>query len=175
MKYKTPEQFHNRLSFLFHVTLALPLAAFVYLFLEIRNNGLQPVAGGAYSSSLFEYLLAAVGAVIAGLAFHRLKKDLQYLNKRDELQERLKAYVQSCFMFYMLVALASAVFVLGLYLTTAPVFIFGYVTLLFLMSLNRPTPRKYVRDLHLNEQQRNAILHKGSFDEENEPTSREGS
>lgn len=174
MPFKSPESFHNKLGFVFHAMLALPLAVFVYLFLELRHRELQPALDNNATIFILTYLLPVLGAGVMIGGYLMFKKNLKDVNDKDSLRDKLDAYYSLSLKLYVFIGLASLIFVGGLYLTTSAVFILFYVLLLFFMSLNRPTPQKYVNDLRLTEAEREVILHKGSF-EEAESTSREES
>ncbi|ELR69594.1 hypothetical protein C900_04819 [Fulvivirga imtechensis AK7] len=167
MTFKTSEDFHNKLGFIFHAMLALPLAVFVYLFLEIRHRALEPVLTHGGLVDILRYLLPVVAAMIVAGAYYWFKKQLLVVNSQHFLQERLSLYFKNSILFYVFIELASVILVGGLYLTTSAIFIVGYVLLLFLMSLNRPTPQKYVSDIRLSKAERDIILHKGNFSDVN--------
>lgn len=163
MTFKSPEDFHNKLGFIFHAMLALPLAVFVYLFLEIRHRDLEPVIIQESLIDVLRYLLPIAAAGIVAGGYYWFKKQLSIVNEQKALQERLSLYFKNSILFYAFIELASVILVGGLYLTTSAIFIIGYVLLLFLMSLNRPTPQKYVSDIRLSKAERDIILHKGNF------------
>lgn len=163
MTIKSPESFHNKLAFVFHAMLALPLAVFVYLFLEIKHDDLEPVISDGYFINILNYVLPflALGIVTAGYLI--FKKRLQQISANESIQARLAEYFHGSMVFYVCIEAASIMLVTGLYLTTSAIFIVGYVLVLFLMSLHRPTPQKYVKDLRLTKKEREVILKKGQF------------
>ncbi|GAA0890990.1 hypothetical protein GCM10009122_06690 [Fulvivirga kasyanovii] len=165
MSFKSPENFHNKLGFVFHAMLALPLAAFVYLFLELRHRELQPALDDNAVIFILTYLLPVLGASAVIGGYFKFKKDLKGVNQQESLRDKLEAYYAASLKLYGFIELGSLIFVGGLYLTTSAAFILFYVLLLFFMSLNRPTPQKYVNDLRLTEKEREVILYKGSFEE----------
>ncbi|MBL6448345.1 hypothetical protein JMN32_18675 [Fulvivirga sp. 29W222] len=165
MSFKSPESFHNKLGFVFHAMLALPLAAFVYLFLELRHRELQPALDNNAIVFILTYLLPVLGVAAVVGGYFMFKKELKTVNLKGALRYKLEAYYIASLKLYGLIELGSVIFVVGLYLTTSAVFVLFYVLLLFFMSLNRPTPQKYIGDLRLTEGEREVILHKGSFEE----------
>lgn len=160
---KNPEEFHQKLSLVFHATLALPIAAFIYLFLELRNNSLQPALEGESMVSLTVFLLPLPALLLAIIGYRQFRKSLLGIDTQNELPVKLEQYHQSMSVFYYYMAGSAVLWVLGLYLTTSPVFIIGYVFLLFFMSFQRPGPDKYVKDLALKGDQRDIILKKREF------------
>ena len=163
MSIKSPEDFHNKIGFIFHGILALPLAAFVYLFLEIRHRNLQPVLSAREYFNILIGIIGVLAVIIAVAGLNAFKKEKRMVNNREGLQNKLIAYYHALTKFYIYTGVSSVVFVGGLYLTASAVFIVGYVFLLFLLSLNRPSLQKYVNDLRLTKEERDIILHKGQF------------
>lgn len=163
MTLKSPEDFHQKLGFAFHATLALPLAAFVYLFLEVKHRNLEPALSNDRYISTLIIVLPIIAALAAGWGYYRFKESKKEENGAQKLQQKLIRYYNISLKFYAFIGIAATVLVLGLYYTTSYIFIFGYVLLLFLMSLNRPTVRKYVRDLHLSKEEQEILLKKRSF------------
>lgn len=166
MDFKTPEDFHQKLSLLFHGLIALPLAVFVYLFLEIKHNNLPGIIDGSLAKAVnFTFNILAVALTV--FAYYRFKKSLQRIRVDRPMKKKLEIYFSYAVSFFVLVTISSVLFVAGLYLTTSAVFIVGYVVLLFLLSLSRPTHQKYVRNLPLKEEERNAIIYKQPFPDAN--------
>lgn len=168
MNFKTPEAFHQKMSFVFHAMIALPLAFFVYLFLEIRNNGLEPIIKEVPSAQVLTIILpvlAMVEVVVGNIIF---KKRIALLEMEELLKNKLSNYFQYSVVFYGFILSACVLLVLGLYLTTSAVFIITYVVVLFWMSLNRPTPQKYITDLRLKKEYRDIMLRRKEFDLDSE-------
>ncbi|UII23667.1 hypothetical protein [Fulvivirga ligni] len=164
MTFKSPEEFHNKTGFIFHGMLALPLAVFAYLFLEIKNNHMNPVLQDGTITMAILIAVPILSAIIFWVGFKRFRRASKDI-KGVPLAEKLSLYYDCTIKFYMSLGLASVLLVTGLYLTTSAVFILGYVFLLFFMSLHRPTPQKYVKDIPLTEQERQVILNKGRFED----------
>lgn len=163
MQFKSPEDFHNKLAFIFHALLALPLAAFIYLFLEIKNNEFQPQLEGGKDANVLIAALFVAGVLDAAFGYYLYKQKKKKAADEATLQEKLAVYFKDSIIFYAFIESASIIMILGLYLTTSSVFIVGYMFILLLLSLNRPTPQKYVGDLKLKKNERDIILHKQPF------------
>ena len=163
MTFNKPENFHNKLSFVFHGVLAAPLAWFVYLFLEIKHRQLKPLIHDELVIRIITIVVPVIAAVVLYLAYRYYKSQLAPISKLHSLHDKLVAYYKLNLRLYIVTGIVSLLLVLSLYLTTAAVFTLGYVFLLFFMSLNRPDQRKYVRDLRLSKQEAEVILKKGEF------------
>ncbi|TRX62144.1 hypothetical protein FNH22_02155 [Fulvivirga sp. M361] len=163
MKFSSPEIFHQRISLFFHLMIALPLIIFVYLFLEMKHNDLSPVI----TTSVLEHAVNVGFTLISGFitvfAYVTYSRTLLSTRMLEGLSNKLERYFGLFLKLYTMVGFASALVVLGLFLTTSPIFIVDYVLLLFILSLHRPTPKKYVNDLRLEGKERKIILSKGEF------------
>lgn len=174
MSIKSPEDFNHKLNLLFHGMLALPLVAFVYLFLEIQHHDRQPVIADKGMILTLTIVGMIVAIVVAVYGYMLFKRGLRQVVQCETFREKLSAYLGISVKFYCFVGVSSILLVGGLYLTNSAIFIAGYVILLFLMSLNRPALQKYVQDMRLTRHQHDMILHRQPFDAE-ETTSPEES
>jgi len=160
MQFNSPEEFHNKLGFIFHAMLALPLAGFIYLFLEIKNNQLEPsLENGSQMDGLIA-VMGTVAVVLVGYGYYVFRKQRRQIAALEGLKHKLEEYMKSLFRFYALVEVASIILVVGLYLTTSTVFIVIFLFVLLILSLNRPTPQKYSTDLGLEGEEQEIILKK---------------
>ncbi|MTI22757.1 hypothetical protein E1176_17125 [Fulvivirga sp. RKSG066] len=164
MQFKSPEDFHNKLGFIFHAMLAVPLAVFIYLFLEIKNRAFSPALDTGIDDKVIIILLVAISVADLAIGYYLHKRNLKNARTIDDFQKKLKAYFTSSLVFWSFIEGGSILMIVGLYLTTSSVFIVGYMFLLLVLSLNRPTPQKYVGDLQLNGEEREIIIHKKPFD-----------
>ncbi len=163
MHFKTPEEFHNKLGFIFHAILAVPLAVFVYLFLEIKNRGMEPNIENGQEAWPLIIGLAAISLLLVLLSYRHFRKSLAAVHQLGRLKEKLPTYFTHVLKFYAVIEGSSLLMILGLYLTTSSVFIVGYMFLLLVLSLNRPTPQKYVKDLNLTKEESDIVLLKKDF------------
>ena len=125
---------------------------------------MTPILEGETVTTVILVVVPLISAVIFWLGFRRFRNDSKAI-KGVPLSKKLSLYYASTIKFYLSLGLASVLLVGGLYLTTSAIFILGYVFLLFFMSLHRPTPQKYAKDIPLTEQERQVILNKGHFED----------
>ena len=163
MKFKSPESFHQRISLLFHLIIALPLVVFIYLFLEMKHNDLKPLVNSVALEHVINTGFTILAAFFIVYAYNTYSGKLEGIRKLPGLVNKIEHYYSLFQRLYLLVGLSSFLVVSGLYLTTSPLFIVEYVLLLFLLSLHRPTPKKYVNDLRLKDEEKEVILSKGEF------------
>lgn len=167
MPKESPESYHQKLSLYFHGMIALPLAFFVYLFLEMRHNELNPVLQHSLWSKVVNFSFTLIAAAIVIFTYQQFKKGVFRAREQTDLLQKMTAYLDANVRAYLLAGLTFTILVTGLWLTTSAIFIVDYVLLLFLLSLHRPTPVKYVKDLSLSGKSKEIILNKGDFDDEN--------
>ncbi|MEM9858176.1 MAG: hypothetical protein AAF843_12500 [Bacteroidota bacterium] len=163
MNKNTPEVYHQKLSMAFHSMIALPLVAFVYLFLEDKHNDLEPILYDQLWVSFVTYGFSLMAFFLIFLGRKNFKRALAKINSEDHLKKRFDHYVSLSMKNYLLIGLASAVLVAGLLLTNSAFFIVEYVIVLFFLSIHRPTPDKYIRDLRLQGNEKKCVRNKLEF------------
>ncbi len=154
------EAFHQRISLLFHLMIALPLAVFIYLFLEMKHHSLAPVIATIWLQQVINFGIVLISILTVTYVYTRFRRELAGIRGLSGLRTKLGEYLSLCLRMYLILGVLAGLLVLGLFLTTSPVLIVAYVILLFLLSLHRPTPRKYVSDLNLEGEEKEAILKK---------------
>ncbi|MEQ8928092.1 MAG: hypothetical protein RLO81_19905 [Fulvivirga sp.] len=163
VNFKSPEEFHTKLGMFFSLTIALPLLPFVWLYLEIKHNEFS----GFLQGGLYSLLLGYVCPILAGLlvirGFGIYKSGNEISKEASGLKEKLVSYYTSVSTFYVYVAVASILLASGLYLSAKGVLIVSYVILLFVMSFFRPTPKRYCKDLDLQEKEKDIILNQKEY------------
>ena len=157
---KSAEAFHQRISLLFHVTIALPLAGFVYIFLEMKHNDLAPMINTGWLLHVINFGIVLVAIGITAYVYTNYRRKMETIKTLTGLRTKLANYLALNSRSYFILGVLAGFIVAGLFLTTSPILIVAYVSLLFLLSLNRPTPRKYVSDLDLKGEDKDVILKK---------------
>ncbi|MEM7109051.1 MAG: hypothetical protein AAF519_12560 [Bacteroidota bacterium] len=163
MSKNTPEIYHQRMSSAFHTMIALPLAFFVYLFLEKKHNDLTPMIADNMLVYFIDYGFTLFAIGLTYLAYLKFRNGLKRINRDNRLRERFDIYSRLSMRAYLFLGLAFSILVSGLLLTTSAIFIVDYVILLFLLSLQRPTPDKYIRDLQLQGGEKKIVKEKQEF------------
>ena len=156
--FSTPAEFHNRLSTYFNAAVALPLLPFIWLFLEIKNDEYEGLVRDPLLVQIIGYATTALAGVLVLLGYNRMKRIT--LNNEGTLLARLKVYLAAKKQLYAAVAIAAALMALGLWLSAAAVIIIGYVLLLFYLTFQMPTPKRYVKELALEGEEKDIVLNK---------------
>jgi len=158
MQFNSPEEFHNKLGFIFHAMLALPLGGFIYFFLEIKNNKMSAALENGQDMQLLIAGLSFLAIAMVSYGYITFRNKKKEIAAQDSLKLKLEEYLRNIIKFYILVEIASILLVIGLYLTTSTVFIVIFMFVLLVLSLNRPTPQKYCTDLGLTGREQEIIL-----------------
>lgn len=158
--FKTPEEFHTKLGMIFNAAIALPLLPFVILFLEIKDREFEGIIDHDFLAVGLSYGIPALSGLLVLNGFKLVDAKRKEASNIDDLKGKLLTYYQGVSKMYLLVGFASILMALGLWFTSSGVIIVAYVILLFVMSLYRPTPKRYVKDLNLIEEEKEIILNK---------------
>jgi divalent metal cation (Fe/Co/Zn/Cd) transporter len=161
---KTPEDFHNKLGIVFHASLALPLLPFVLLYLEIKNNEFIGFLPSSLTTIILSYGVSLVSGLLVLHGIRTVKKVAVEARKEMSLKDKLQHYYPGSRTFFLLVGLACSLLAVTLWLTTSGVIIVSYVIILFVMSLKRPTLKRYVKDLQLMGEEKDIILNKKDYE-----------
>lgn len=149
-----------KLNNLFHVIVAIPLLAFVYLYLESQVGRVQPLINNPDTILILHYILPLIIMVESGIAFIITKKSLSVFPNHDILIEKLGVYFRISLIKYAILEGAAIVAVIGYYLTLSKVYVGFYVVLLMIFSINRPTVYRISKDLKLDGDEKDIVIHK---------------
>ncbi len=163
IKLRTPEDFHNKLGMVFHASLALPLLPFVLIYLEIKNNGFTGYLSPSFTLLVMSYAIALISGLLV-LQGIRIKSRVAVVARTQSiLKDKLELYYHGARNFYLLVGMACTLLALSLWLTTSGVLVVSYVIVLFVMSLNRPTLKRYIKDLKLEGEEKDILLNNKEY------------
>lgn len=152
------EEFDRRISLIFHGAIGLTLLPFVFLYLEFTHDGMKALYSGY---TFLESAILAGVAVIMFVAFRSYRRNLSEIDIDTSLDSKFKQVFGIYFGFYLRLFIAGLVLVFTYWLTAASSMVIGYVVMLFLLSLHRPTRERFSRDLPLTKGEREFILQKG--------------
>ena len=160
MRFHDLKDYLYKLNNLFHVLVALPLLAFVYLYLENQVGRVQPLISNTDAILVLHYILPLIIIVESGIAFIITKKSLSVFPNNDLLMKKLNDYFRISLIKYAILEGATIVSVVGYYLTLSKVYMGFYVVLLMIFSINRPTVYRISRDLKLEGEEKDIVLYK---------------
>lgn len=156
MQINNIKKFDQKLSLIFHAVIAGPLILYSITYLETLDG--ETAAIYQEPSMTLKLFVSVLSGILVFLAFYYYRKELNIARGLDTLEEKLNRLFSGSIIHYALLEMASIIAALAFFLTHDHLFTAVYVFILFLMSLNRPTPRKYVGDLHLRGEEREIVL-----------------
>ena len=140
--------------------MAIPLLAFVVLYLQIHNGEIEPIVKANSLATALRYSLPFLVMLTAGLAFISYRRNLVSSINQHSLHEKLVHFYKASLVKFVFLEVASIIAVLGLFLTAEDVYIVLYVVVLMLFSINRPTIHRIARDLKLRDTEKDIVIHK---------------
>ena len=158
--------YFNRLNLIFHGLIAVPLAAFVYLYLEIDTRGRSGALGNPETVEWLSYVLPTVCIVEAGVAFILFSRSIQAVREQEGLKRKLEHYFQVILQKYLLLASSGIIAVVGLFLTASTLYTALFLFMLLFLSIHRPTVYRIARDLKLEGEEKDIVVHKRDLPEE---------
>ncbi len=156
------EDFERRISLIFHGSIALTLLPFVLLYLEFTHDNLQPFYTGYW---FLDPVMLLAAAIIVFVGFRNYRSHLTEIPPGASLDRKFEHLFRIYLGFYLRIFLASTLLVFAYWLTGALGVVIGYVVILFLLSLHRPTRMRFVRDMPVTGAEKDFILQKNGGDE----------
>lgn len=159
-KYKTGEDFYNRIYFRFNALIAISLIPFGILLLDIHTKPEAiPTLNGA-----FAYIISILVTTISGYttyhAFDKYKTQFGTISRKMDLRSKLDAYYEYNMEKYVRISIACCALVTILFITRIRLIIPAYVIVLILLSIGRPTLRDMIRELGLNSEEEGILYRK---------------
>lgn len=156
--FKNFEEYQSKLGLVFHGTLAVPLLPFAFIFLEIKNRGYQGLIEPGMMANVINYAVALVSGLLVAQGFTMLKRKVAEAEEMKTLKEKLQLYYSAAVPLYILVGFACLLLAMALWVTTGGVIVVAFVIVLFVMSLNRPTPARYTKILKLSKEEKDIMV-----------------
>ncbi len=136
---------------------ALPIAAFIYVYLESSHQELPRFIPEAYHSMLFS-LVAIVCTMLIYWSYKNYKILIgQALNESDFVLQ-LDLYKKATTARYVVYGISAALITAGLYLTSYEPFSILFAIMIILLSAHNPNARRIVRELKLKDHKKDVIL-----------------
>lgn len=155
--YKNSKEFQTKLINQAYACVGLPLLAFSWVYLELLEGNVKPVA----SETLLYSLVAVVSAVILALllkALREFRKGVREARTESELSDKLTLYGQVSFRKFLYLFAASVFTVAGLYLSASELFAVWFAVIVVVFSLGNPTKDRIVEDLRLKDEDKKTVL-----------------
>lgn len=143
---KNIREFHDRINKVFHISLALPLLPMGFLYLESQHDGWE---GQLQSNQLVIYACFAAAVLLLAFVMTNFKNNVLQIRELDSTKEKFERLFPVYRQLYLGGLGVALTLTIGYYFTGAGLLIGAYVFQLFGLSIMRPYPDRYVRDLHL--------------------------
>ena len=158
LKFSNSQEFLNKLQLFINVFIAIPMMAFIVLFLRIENKTYTP----DFLDDIFIFYLRFIifigvaGLVALGLViFNRIRNKLDAsMTIRDKLEIYYSASVARSY-YYLA---ATVISLIGLALTAEQFYVIYYTITLVAFSMTYPTIYRINRQLRLNREEREVII-----------------
>jgi len=158
LKFTNSQEFLNKLQLFINVSIAIPMLAFIVLFLRIENKTYNP---DFLSEALVFYLRFVVFAGVIALVISGI---LIFNKKRDKLatsmtiREKLEIYYSASITRSYYFLIATIIALIGLTLTAEQFYVIYYTICLVAFSMTYPTIYRINRQLRLNREEREIII-----------------
>ena len=161
MKFDTIREYFYKMYNVLYGLILLPLAAFIFVYLQIQSERLEPYFKGEDLG--VRLILIVIGFVIltdlivSSLIYNTRLKSVRRI---ESLGERLMSYYKLTVVRFSIVVAGLMVLAGGFYLTESQYFTGMFVVSLGLLSLVWPIPSKVCKDLQLRGDERLMVLYK---------------
>ncbi|MDH5396935.1 MAG: hypothetical protein OEX02_02235 [Cyclobacteriaceae bacterium] len=162
-RFASPNDFFIKINQIYHLIIATPLLAFIYLYLEKREETWIAVIHDQMYLEIISYTMAPTAVALAFLGFKLFKDRIDKSFEHKSLTDKLSVFSNAFLIQQTFFSLASATSILGLYLTGNNMFAILYVIMLFITSIQRPSASKVSHALKLPKEQREILTKKKPF------------
>jgi hypothetical protein len=164
MSVTSAREYLVRLDLLFHGWIAPPLFAFVYLYLELRDGGMNPYFVPESGVAMQDVLITGIWLVTMGAAYYTYRHRLPAIQAMVSVHHKMVPFKQLLRLVSMLLFLASIYCVGGLYFYNKNWYIILYFATLIHLSIYRPGPQRTAQALGLKDREYEIMLKRESFD-----------
>ncbi|GEM_PF-1961817 len=155
--YKNSKDYQRKLINVAYAAIGIPLLFFLWLFLELMHNDMQPVV-----NEMSEYIVIIATIISVGLlvwmALKIFKSGLSLASEEKLLKEKLIIYEKVSERKFLLLFIASAITTCGLFLCANEIFGIIFAVLIVLFSIGNPTRDRISSDLRLNGEDKNKVI-----------------
>ncbi len=156
-RFKNWSEFYQRINLVFNGIIAFSLLPFAWVFLELERGG----GGLSIITGWSRYVFQASVLIMIGLGLnwaHRSgKKAIEAIPVKMTLRDKLWEYYQVQVRKLILFEATAVLALIATYINSDYLFVFAYVFILFLFSMNRPRYDKVVDELKLSKKERKLL------------------
>ena len=146
-RFKNWSEFYQRMTLIFHGIIAFSLLRFAWVFLEMErgSGGLSIVTG--WSKYIFQISVSLIIGLVLNWANRSGKKAMLEIPIEITVKDKLWEYYQIQTRKLIFFEATAVLALLATYINSDYFFVFVYVIVLFLFSMNRPKYDKVVEEL----------------------------
>ena len=152
--------YSNQLNLTFNALIALPLLAFIYLYLETTQGDLLAIVVEERLSWILIAVIFALSAVMTFFAFFGFRRQLAQRPADADLWSKLVFYKPLVLRHYFMLVLALCLMVIGFYFSQSRWFLVGFVMVMVALARNRPSWDRIAKNLQLDPQERRQVMKK---------------
>ncbi len=156
-EYKNSREFLRVLINRAYLSFGIPLLPFGWLYLELSAHHLKPVISARQITVLtYLILVLMVFFIIAG--YRKSSGLIHKARQQPTLFKKLLVYRKAITLRFIYFSIAALIVTLGLYLTASEVISVLFAVVIVIFSINNPTLQGIVRNLHLQDEEKDIIL-----------------
>jgi hypothetical protein len=158
LKFSDSQAFLNKLQLFINMFIAIPMLAFIVLFLRIENRTYHPDFLGEEMTYYLRLIVLAGVVALVVMGLFSFKKQRDNLDPAMTIREKLEIYYAASVSrsYYLLAATIMAL--IGLVLTAEQFYVIYYTICLVTFSMTYPTIYRINRQLKLNREEREIII-----------------
>jgi len=158
LKFSDSQAFLNKLQLFINMFIAIPMMAFIVLFLRIENKTYQPDFLSEEMTFYLRLIVLAGVVVLVVLGLFTFKKQRDSLEPSMTIREKLKIYYAASVSRSYYFLAATIIALIGLVLTAEQFYVIYYTICLVAFSMTYPTIYRINRQLRLNREEREIII-----------------
>jgi hypothetical protein len=156
--YQNSQEYLNRVIQLVNFLAAIPMLAFVILFIKIENNDYYPTILGNSGLTFLRYLTFLLVGGTIGIAVFRFRNNLKIIREIGDLRTKLDSYYNALKIRSWWFEAATVFALAGMSISGEGIYALFYSMALVAFSISYPTTLKIANNLHLKGQDREILL-----------------
>jgi hypothetical protein len=160
MKFNSIKEYFYKLYNICYALTLLPLAVFIYLYLEVQNGNLISPIQDSNDKLIVQASLVSIILTILTIVHLVVKKNLKRLLPEVSLGNRMDGYYAIALARIGWSVASCLISAIGFYLVGNELFSVLFLAILVSISFQWPTPRRLCADLKLKGDEKELILYK---------------
>jgi hypothetical protein len=150
------KEYVRKLVSISYVSISGPLLVFVWIYLEVLSDKLEPIVQSNYHPYVLG-VVVFVSLLFGVYSYDQGKKLLREARVADTLVNKLTVYKKKTRLQHAIYGIISAFIAIGFYLTGYAPFEFLFFVMIFLVSVHQPNANRTVRELALKDAEKDVL------------------